>query len=67
MRDDYSDLFAQATPVRGKYFERVMRERGYVKVDGELLNAFPSNSELNHALKSLIDASKHIHLDKLVA
>lgn len=62
MRSDYSDLFARQTPVRGKYFEQAMRARRMVEIDEDLLQAFPSAKELNAALRSLIAASRHVHL-----
>jgi hypothetical protein len=64
MKDDYSELFATQTPVRGKYYEAAMRNKGFVKLDEDVLTAFPSSSELNAALRGLIDASKHVHLAK---
>jgi hypothetical protein len=30
MKDDYSELFATQTPVRGKYYERAMRAKHLV-------------------------------------
>ena len=65
MRDDYSELFTRATPVRGKYYEVAMREKGFVRLDDELLKAFPTNSELNAALRGLMEASRHVHLNSL--
>ncbi len=62
MRDDYTSLFANETPVRGKYYERAMREKGFVKLDPELMQAFPNNGEVNAALRGLVDAAKHVHL-----
>jgi uncharacterized protein (DUF4415 family) len=65
MREDYSDVFARQVPVRGKYYEQAMRAKGFIKVDEDVLSAFPSSGELNAALRGLIDASKHVHLAKL--
>lgn len=62
MRDDYSELFAQQTPVRGKYFERAMRGRNWVEIDADLLAAFSDARELNAALRGLVEASKHVKL-----
>jgi hypothetical protein len=62
MRDDYSVLFARSTPVRGKYYELAMREKGFVRLDDELLKAFPTSAELNAALRGLMEASRHVHL-----
>ncbi len=62
MKDDYSELFATQTPVRGKYYERAIRAKNLVRIDDDVLTAFPSASELNAALRGLIDASKHVHL-----
>ena len=62
MKDDYSDLFATQTPVRGKYYERAMRAKHLVELDQEVLEAFPTKADVNAALRSLMEASKHIHL-----
>ena len=62
MRDDYSELFNRSIPVRGKYYELAMREKGFVRLDDELLKAFPTSAELNAALRGLMEASRHVHL-----
>ena len=62
MKDDYSELFATQTPVRGKYYERVMREKHLVELDQDVLDAFPTKADVNAALRSLLEASKHVHL-----
>jgi hypothetical protein len=62
MRDDYTSLFTSVTPVRGKYYEQAMREKGFVKLEPELMQAFPNNGEVNAALRGLVDAAKHVHL-----
>ena len=60
MKDDYSELFASQTAVRGKYYERAMRAKQLVKIDEDLLAAFPNAAELNAALRSLIEAARHV-------
>ena len=60
MRDDYADVFASQVPVRGKYFEQAMRARRLVEIDADLLDAFPDAKELNAALRSLVEASRHV-------
>ncbi|RRD40558.1 hypothetical protein [Allofranklinella schreckenbergeri] len=62
MQRDYSELFARQTPVRGKYFEQAMRAKRMVEIDSDVLQAFPTAKELNAALRSLIAASRHVHL-----
>lgn len=61
MRDDYSELFARTTPVKGKYYEAAMRDRGFVRLEEEFLKAFPTSAELNAALRGLVEASRHVH------
>jgi hypothetical protein len=63
MKDDYSELFATQTPIRGKYYERVMRAKRLVELDQEVLEAFPTKEDVNAALRSLMEASKHVHLN----
>jgi hypothetical protein len=46
--------------VRGKYYERAMRAKNMVQIDADLLQAFPNAAELNAALRSLVEASKHV-------
>ena len=53
--------FDYSQGVRGKYYERAMRAKHLVQIDDDLLEAFPSSVELNAALRSLLEASKHIH------
>ena len=62
MKDDYSELFASQTPVRGKYYEAAMRDKGFVKLDPDILDAFPNSVDLNAALHSLMEASRHVKL-----
>jgi uncharacterized protein (DUF4415 family) len=62
MKDDYSELFATQTPVRGKYYERAMRAKHLVELDQDVLEAFPTKVDVNAALRSLIEASKHVHM-----
>jgi hypothetical protein len=66
MLEDYSHLFAQQTPVRGKYYERAMRAKRLVEIDEDLLKAFPNKTELNAALRGLIEASKHVRVNSVV-
>ncbi len=61
MKDDYSELFATQTPVRGKYYERAMRAKHLVELDHDVLEAFPTRADVNAALRSLLEASKHVH------
>jgi hypothetical protein len=49
-----------STGVRGKYYERAMRAKNMVQIDADLLQAFPNAAELNAALRSLVEASKHV-------
>lgn len=60
MLDDYTDLFAQQNPIRGKHYERAMRAKRLVEIDADLLEAFPDAQELNAALRSLVEASRHV-------
>ena len=60
MRDDYADLFARQESVRGKYYERAMRAKRLVEIDADLLEAFPDARDLNSALRSLVEATKHV-------
>lgn len=60
MLDDYSTVFARQNAVRGKFFEQAMRARRLVEIDADLLEAFPDARELNAALRSLIEASRHV-------
>ncbi len=62
MKDDYSELFVTQTPIQGKYYERAMRLKHLVELDQEVLEAFPTKEDVNAALRSLMEASKHIHL-----
>ena len=48
--------------VRGKYYERVMRAKHLVELDQDMLDAFPTKADVNAALRSLLEASKHVHL-----
>ena len=60
MLDDYTTVFAQQPPVRGKHYEREMRAKRLVEIDADLLEAFPNAQELNAALRSLVEASRHV-------
>lgn len=62
IKDEY--VLDYSKGVRGKYYEAAMRNKGFVKLDEDVMTAFPSSSELNAALRGLIDASKHVHLAK---
>jgi hypothetical protein len=62
VKSDYSNLFVTQTPVRGKYYECAMRAKHLVELDQEVLEAFPTKADVNAALRSLMEASKHIHL-----
>lgn len=61
MKDDYSAEFAAAiangTAVRGKYFGRLNR---VVQLDEDVFSAFPTAADVNAALRSVIEASKHV-------
>ena len=46
--------------VRGKYYEAAMRNKGFVKLDQDILDAFPNSLDLNAALHSLMEASRHV-------
>jgi hypothetical protein len=48
--------------IRGKYYEAAMRNKGFAKLDQDILTAFPSNQDLNAALHSLMQASRHVKL-----
>lgn len=60
MRDDYTELLFEQEPQRGRFLERAMRARRLVEIDEDLLDAFPDARELNAALRSLVEASKHV-------
>jgi hypothetical protein len=64
MRDDYSELFATQTPVRGMYYERAMRAKRLVQLDEDLLKAFPTNESVNAALHRLVEASRFVHVER---
>jgi uncharacterized protein (DUF4415 family) len=64
MKNEYTLDYSKG--VRGKYYEAAMRNKGFVKLDEDLLKAFPSTGELNAALRGLLEASKHIHLNQSV-
>jgi uncharacterized protein (DUF4415 family) len=61
MKDDYSAEFAAAiangTAVRGKYLARFNR---MVQLDEDVFSAFPTATDVNAALRSVIEASKHV-------
>ena len=61
MRDDYSAIFANQIPVRGKYYERVMREKHLVQLDDDVLSAFTSAKDVNAALRGVMDMSRYVH------
>lgn len=48
--------------VRGRYFERAVRAKNLVRIDDDVLAAFPTSTELNSALRALLEASKHVHV-----
>jgi hypothetical protein len=48
--------------VRGKYYERAMRAKHLVELDEDVLAAFPTKADVNAALRSLVEASKHVHM-----
>ena len=60
LKDEYALDYSKG--IRGKYHEAAMRSKGFVKLDQDILNAFPSNGDLNAALHSLMEASKHVKL-----
>ena len=62
MQDDYGDSFAGKNGIRGKYFEAAMRAKRLVQIDEDVLKAFPTTGELNAALRGLLEASRHVHL-----
>jgi hypothetical protein len=66
MRDDYTDMFSNSTPMRGKYYEQAMREKGFVHLEPELMRAFPNNAEVNAALRSLVDGAGGLVCGNLV-
>ncbi len=58
LRPEYELDYGQA--IRGKYYEHAMRAKRLVEIDQDLLDAFPDARELNAALRSLVEASKHV-------
>ena len=58
LKDEYVLDYSQG--VRGKYYEAAMRNKGFAKLDQDILEAFPSNQDLNAALHSLMQASRHV-------
>ncbi|NJS36147.1 MAG: hypothetical protein HC765_06435 [Brachymonas sp.] len=60
LKDEYTLDYSQG--VRGKYHEAAMRSKGFAKLDQDILEAFPSNQDLNAALHSLMQASRHVKL-----
>jgi hypothetical protein len=61
MREDYSDIFASQTPVRGKYYEQAMRAKRLVQLDSDVLSLFPTAKDVNAALRGLAQASQFVH------
>jgi hypothetical protein len=61
MRDDYSDIFATQTPVRGKYYEQAMRAKHLVKIDSDVLSLFPTAKDVNAALRGIAQVSQFVH------
>jgi hypothetical protein len=61
MKDDYSEDFgaaiANGIAVRGKYLGKTSN---IVKLDPDVSAAFPSSADVNAALRSVIEASKHV-------
>ena len=51
MREDYSDIFATQTPVRGKYYEQAMRAKRLVQLDSDVLSLLPTAKDVNAALR----------------
>ncbi len=60
LKDEY--VLDYSKGVRGKYYERVMRAKHLVELDPDLLKAFPTKADVNAALRSLVEASKHVHV-----
>jgi hypothetical protein len=52
MLDDYSEYLDGG--VQGKYYERVMRFEGLVKLDPDVLETFPDSSDVNEALRAFM-------------
>jgi hypothetical protein len=61
MKNDYSEDFAAAVAsgiaVCGKYLGKA---NNIVKLDPDVSAAFPSAADVNAALRSVIEASKHV-------
>jgi hypothetical protein len=53
MRPEY-DLNALEGKVRGKYYERYLKESNVVVIDPELTKAFPNAKAVNDALREAI-------------
>ncbi len=60
LKDEY--VLDYSKGVQGKYYEAAMRNKGFAKLDQDILEAFPSNQDLNAALHSLMQASRHVKL-----
>jgi hypothetical protein len=58
MKDEYTLDYSKG--VRGKYYEAAMRNKGFVKLDQDILDAFPSTQDLNAALHRLLEASRYV-------
>ena len=59
MRDDYSEFLDAG--VQGKYFERALKAGGLVKLDPDVLEAFPDSGDVNEALRAFMrDARKRL-------
>jgi len=55
MPDEYD--FSKLGPmVRGKYYDRVMRKKGYARLEPEVQQAFPTDEAVNRALRSLMES-----------
>ena len=60
MKPEYELDYSQG--VRGKYYEQAMRAKSLVQLDADLLRVFPTAADVNAALRSVLEASKHVRL-----
>jgi hypothetical protein len=59
MRPEYKLSDFKTPGVRGKYYERIMREgTNVVLLDRDVARAFPNSASVNEALRALLKARK---------
>lgn len=62
LRAEYRREDFPAGLVRGKYAERATAASNVVVLDPDIANAFPNSEAVNQALRTLLEAAKHVGL-----